>query len=114
MCIRDRDWNETKTEYGAVRYKNVGYAKIRALIEDDSEAIFTPCTYKIKNVETHEGVHFPIEEISSFRGRFCEHTRTGEAVIAQGKVERVTDDRQNREYFRLLLGNKPSDFMVLA
>jgi predicted nucleotidyltransferase len=109
-----KDWSEIEAEYGVVCYKNVGYAKIEAVIEDDSEAIFTPCTYKINNVETCEGVHFPIEEISSFRGRFCEHARTGEAVIAQGKVERVTDNRQNREYFRLLLGNKPSDFMTLV
>ncbi len=109
-----KDWNETKTEYGAVRYKNVGYAKIRALIEDDSEAIFTPCSYKIKNVEFLEGMCFPIEEVASFRGRFCEQARTDEAVIVQGKVERVIDDGQNREYFRILLGNKPSDHMVLT
>jgi predicted nucleotidyltransferase len=109
-----KDWNEIKAEYGAIRYKNVGYAKIKAVAEDDSEAIFTPCSYKIKNVETIEGVRFPIEEIASFRGRFCEQARTGEAVIAQGKVERVMDNWQNREYFRLLLGNKPSDYMILA
>lgn len=55
-----------------------------------------------------------IEEIASFRGRFCEQARNGETVIAQGKVEQVTDRKQNREYFRLLLGNKPSDYMLLA
>jgi hypothetical protein len=109
-----KDWNEIKAEYGATRYKNVGYAKIKAVVKDDSEAIFTPCSYKIKNVETFEGVRFQIEEIVSFRGRFCEQARTGETVIAQGKVERVVDNWQNREYFRLLLGNKPSDYMILA
>jgi len=109
-----KDWGETYYEYGAIRYKNVGYAKIKAVVEDDSEAIFTPCSYKIRNVETLEGVRFPIEEIASFRGRFCEQARIGELVIAQGKVERVMDNCQNREYFRLLLGNKPSDHMILA
>lgn len=109
-----KDWNETDAEYGAVCYKNVGYAKIRAMIEDDSEAIFTPCSYKIKNVETLEGERFPIEEIASFRGRFCEQARKDETIIAQGKVEKVTDNRQNKESFRLLLGNKPSDYMILG
>jgi len=109
-----KDWDEIKTEYGGICYKNVDYAKIKAEIEDDSEAIFTPCSYKIKNVEFFGGVHFPIEEIASFRGRFCEQARTGETIIAQGKVERVADNRQKREYFRLLLGNKPSDYVVLA
>jgi len=109
-----KDWSEIKSEYGAIRYRNVGYAKIRATIEDDSEGIFTPCSYKLKNVNILEGVHFPIEEVASFRGRFCEQARIGEVVIAQGKTERVIDNKENREYFRLLLGNKPSDFMVLA
>jgi len=109
-----KDWREIEAEYGTIRYKNVGYAKIKAEIEDDSEAIFTPCNYKIRNARVLEGPSFPIEEIASFRGRFCEQARKGETVVAQGKVERVTDFRQNREHFRLLLGNKPSDFMVLA
>jgi predicted nucleotidyltransferase len=109
-----KDRSEVQEEYSAVRYRNVGYARINAEIEDDSEAIFTPCSYKIKNVETLEGVRFPIAEIASFRGRFCEQARKGEMIIAHGKVEHVIDSKQNREYFRLILGNKPSDYMVLA
>ena len=109
-----KGWSEINAEYGAVYYKNVGYAKIKAIIEDDSEAIFTPCSYGIKNVEILEGACFPIEEIVSFRGRFCEQARKGEVVIAQGKVEKVIDNRQNEESFRLLLGNKPSDYMILG
>jgi hypothetical protein len=109
-----KDWSEIETEYGAIRYKNVGYARVEAEIEDDSEAVFTPCSYKIGNVRVLQGPSFPIEEIASFRGRFCEQAREGEKVVAQGKVERVMDLEHNREYFRLLLGGKPSDFMVLA
>jgi hypothetical protein len=109
-----KDWREIDEKYGEIRYKNVGYAKIKATIDDDSEAIFTPCNYKIKDVEILEGARFPIEEIASFRGRFCEHARKGEVVFALGKVEKVMDNRQHREFFRLLLGNKPSDSMVLG
>jgi predicted nucleotidyltransferase len=110
-----KNWNEINEEYGDVRYKNSGYAKIKATIADDSESIFTPCVYRIENVRIIEGRGFqPIQEIASFRGRFCEQARTGEVVVALGKVEHVRDRRQNREYFRLLLGNKPSDYMVLA
>jgi len=110
-----KDWSEIQEEYGVVRYRNIGYARIRAEIEDDSEAILTPCSYKLKRVEVLEGVRLhSIKEVASFRGRFCEQARIGEVVIAQGKVEHVIDNKENREYFRLLLGNKPSDFMVLA
>jgi predicted nucleotidyltransferase len=110
-----KDSNEIREKYGAIQYRNVGYARIKAEIEDSSEAIFTPCSYKLKNVKILNGTSmYSIDEIASFRGRFCEQARTSETVIAQGKVERVTDKWQNREHFRLLLGNQPSDYMVLA
>jgi len=109
-CVKD--WNEIEHEYGGVRYKSVGYVKIKATVTDDSEMIFTPCCYKIADVKILEGIHVePVEEIVSFRGRFCEQARNGETVIAQGKVERVQKQGE-REYSRLLLGNRTSDFMV--
>ena len=109
-----KDWNEVKEQYGTVLYKPVGYAKIKAKVVDDSEAIFTPCCYKIENVEILEGLHVePLEEIVSFRGRFCEQARSGEVVFAQGKVEMLQREGA-RERFRLLLGNKVSDHMILA
>ena len=109
-----KDWNEIEEEYGTILYKPVGYTKIRAKVVDNSEAIFTPCSYKIDDVKTIEGVHVgSIEEIVSFRGRFCEQAKSGEVVIAQGKVERLQEEG-TREHFRLLLGNKVSDHMILA
>ena len=109
-CVKD--WSEIEDEYGKVRYKSVGYAKIKARVTDDSEMIFTPCRYKVTDVKFLEGVQAePLEEIVSFRGRFCEQARNGETVIAWGKVEKVQGGGQ--EFYRLLLGNKTSDFMVL-
>lgn len=109
-----KNLTEIDEKYGAVSYKNCGCAKIEATVVDDAESIFTPCTYKIENVKVVEGPKLqPIKEVASFRGRFCEQARKGETVIAQGKLERVTDRRRDFEYFRLLLGNKPTDFMIL-
>jgi predicted nucleotidyltransferase len=99
-----KDWNETSDQYGDVCYKNSGYAKITANIADSSDALFTPCTYKLKDVSILEGLKLtPITEIVSFRGRFCEQATVGEKIEAQGKVE----------YYRLIIGSKPSDYMVL-
>lgn len=105
--------NELSEHYGDVRYTNVGHAKIKAIIEDDSDSIFTPCVYKINDVQIIEGSKIsPIKEIVSFRGRFCEQARKGEVVSAQGKIERVVNTIRDFEYFRLLLGNKPSDYLI--
>jgi len=110
-----KDWSEVDEQYGDIRYVNVGYAKVEATVTDDSESIFTPCVYRVSDVRVLEGTQIEsVEEIASFRGRFCEQARTGEVVIAQGKVERVRDNRQDREYYRLLIGNRPSDYMILA
>jgi predicted nucleotidyltransferase len=110
-----KDWNQISEQYGDVCYKNCGYAKITATVADDAEALFTPCTYKLGNVKVVDGARLQsIEEIVSFRGRFCEQAKTGEAIVAQGKVERVTDKRTQREHYRVLIGNKPSDYMILS
>jgi len=109
-----KDWNEAGERYGSIRYKSAGYARIKAKVVDDSEMIFTPCCYRIEDVKVIEGANVEaIEEIVSFRGRFCEQARNGEAVIAQGKIERVQKPSE-REHYRLLLGNNISDHMILV
>jgi hypothetical protein len=110
-----KNWDEVDEKYGDTQYRNIGYAKIKATIADDSESIFTPCKYKLEKTAIIDGPKLlSITEIASFRGRFCEQARNGETVVAQGKVERVTDTKRHQEHFRLLIGNKPSDYMVLA
>jgi predicted nucleotidyltransferase len=111
-----KDWSQVSEQYGDVCYKNSGYAKITATIADDSEALFTPCTYRIENVKVAEGPKLePIREIVSFRGRFCEQVPTNQreppTIEAQGKVELVTNNKTGETYYRLLIGNKPTDYM---
>jgi uncharacterized protein len=109
-----KDWSETNGQYGEVCFKNSGYAKITANIADDSDSLFTPCTYKLRDVVVVEGPKLtPITEIVSFRGRFCEQATNTEVIEAQGKVELVIDNKNSSEHYRLILGNKPSDYMVL-
>ena len=109
-----KDLNEISEQYGSIIYKPEGNARIKATVADDTESLFTPCTYKLANVQILEGPKIEhLEEIVSFRGRFCEHARNGEAVIAEGKLERVQQEGKN-DHFRLLLGSKPTDHMILT
>jgi uncharacterized protein len=109
-----KDLNEISEQYGSIIYKPEGNARIKATVVDDSESLFTPCSYKLANVNILEGPKVAhIEEIVSFRGRFCEQAKSGEAVIAEGKLERVQQEGKD-DHFRLLLGSKPSDHMILT
>jgi predicted nucleotidyltransferase len=109
-----KNLNEISEQYGSIIYKPEGNARIKATVADDSESLFTPCSYKLANVEILEGKKVePIEEIVSFRGRFCEQAKSGEVVIAEGKLERVQQEGKD-DHFRLLLGSKPSDNMILT
>lgn len=108
-CIKD--WNEMTEKYGDFLYQSKGYAKINALICDDKESIFTPCSYEIEDVTVSEGANVEqIKKIVSFRGRFCEQVKVGEKILAQGKIEKVISN--NDIYHRLLLGNKTSDYII--
>jgi predicted nucleotidyltransferase len=109
-----KDWNEVTEKYSSVNYKPMGETQIKATISDDSQTIFTPCTYRIENAQTLEGRRAEtIREIVSFRGRFCEQARIDETVVARGMVERIQQSGK-KERFRLVIGNKPSDYMILA
>ncbi|MEM1767056.1 MAG: hypothetical protein QXD86_03815, partial [Candidatus Bathyarchaeia archaeon] len=55
----------------------------------------------------------PILEIVSFRVRFCEQARKNEQILAQGKIEHVKNLRTKEEYYRLIIGNTPKDYMIL-
>jgi hypothetical protein len=108
-CIKD--WDEMSEKYGDFLYQSKGYTKLKALICDDTESIFTPCCYEIEDVTISEGVNVKqIREIVSFRGRFCEQVKVGEQILAQGKIEKVISS--NETYHRLLLGNKNTDYMI--
>ncbi len=106
------DWDEVDERYGDRIYIPSGYARIKARVVDASNSIFTPCKYLIDDIEILEGTKAQLlKEIVSFRGRFCEQAKKGERVIAQGKVEKVVE-KDGTEFFRLILGAKPSDFMI--
>ncbi len=108
-----KDYNETNEQYGDLNYQNAGYCKVNAEVTNAKDALFTPCTYQLGNVKVLDGPELsPITEVVSFRGRFCMQAKVEEKIEAQGKAELVTNKTGGKHY-RLILGNKPQDYMVL-
>ena len=111
-----KDWKGTYYDYS---YKNMGRIKLKAEITDDSNAIFTPCSYKIECIKAYNNKYISkniklddIIMVTSFRGRFCEHAIKGETVLVEGKLEKVIF-RNNKEYFRILLTDQKQDKMMI-
>ena len=109
------DWGGTYQDYF---YENLGRITVKATINDATDAIFTPCAYKIdvsKILEGPEGIEedssSEIKEVNSFRGRFCEHAVEGETVLIEGKLEKVTV-KNSEQYHRILLRDQRLDRMV--
>jgi predicted nucleotidyltransferase len=108
-----KDPEEARNTYGKLRYMPLGRMNIQAFITDDRDAIFTPCRYALSEACSVEGERKEdLNEIVSFRGRFCEQARVGDRIMAAGTLERI-QDCQGVTRHRLLLGNSPEDTMVV-
>ncbi|MDI6868970.1 MAG: nucleotidyltransferase domain-containing protein [Coprothermobacterota bacterium] len=106
-----KESREVNEKYGDKIYSSLGKVKIRGKVKDASEAFFTPCTYKIEEVEVLEGKTAAIPgEIVSFRGRFCEQAKEGEIVLARGKLEKILSNEEKVNYRILLCDSE--DFMI--
>ena len=116
--FRNRDYfirmiktpQEVGEKYGDLHYTSMGFIEMTAEVNDDTEAIFTPCIYRVEKVSAKNSFDVrKIEEVTSFRGRFSEQAKKGEKIFVRGKLEMVTSSR--RKYCRVLVGNRPEDYL---
>jgi len=107
---------EIEERFGDRCYQDCGDVELNARIAEDTERFFTPCRYGIEDVVIlpTPGQRLKIEEIVSFRGRFCEAARVGDHVRVLGKLEQVNDRKTGRQWYRVLLGRDQKDFMVIG
>jgi len=109
-----KEAQEIEDAYGRLRYTPLGRSVITASIADDRDRIFTPCRYALSDIRILKGPQLTdLNEIVSFRGRFCEQARTGEAVRASGTLEHIQNSNGGTRH-RLLLGNSPEDHMTVS
>jgi predicted nucleotidyltransferase len=105
--------SELDESYGDLLYEPLHPVAVVATVTGAADAIFTPCRYPLTAVQFLQGNPVDsLDEIVSYRGRFCEQARPGERVRVSGTLERVRT-HQGRTWHRLILGNRPEDTMTL-
>jgi predicted nucleotidyltransferase len=80
---------EIREAYGDHTYRDVGVARLRAVISEAAESIFLPAIYAIEEVQILEGPAVPVVEICAYEGLFSQVADTGQEVEAQGKLEEL-------------------------
>ena len=107
-CVKK--WREVTEVYGDAWYQSKGRCMVSARVVDDEESLLTPCRYLLEHVHILAGpVSRTPREVVSFRGRFAEQARTGERIVARGRLESVQSGESR--YSRLVVGEGRTDVL---
>jgi len=110
--------NELNEKYGDKTYYPKGFVTIKAEVEDNSDSIFLPATYKVRKIKFIDGsVRENLLEVVSYESLYDSLAENGEEIIARGKLELVKDNRNGEEYYRVLIGSpegKGKEFIKLV
>jgi len=97
---------ELSEKYGDKSFRPKGFVTIRATVEDDSDSMFLPAVYRVRNVEVLEGPKTEnILEVVSYESLYDSLATKGEKITAHGKLEIVKDLRNGAVYHRVLVGS---------
>ncbi len=99
--------DEIGHSYDDFRFECEGTRVIRCVVTDDSDSIFTPCTYLVRCKELPD-----LSRLVSYRGRFTEHVKRNENVEARGRLELVYDIAKEESFYQLVLGEDCLDYLV--
>jgi len=102
-----RNPNDLDFAYGDVSFQEKGQRLVSGKIVNDSESIFTPCEYVVECVNP-----INLRKLVSYRGRFTEQVSNGMDFEAKGRLETVIDHKKNLQYFQLVLGESPTDYLI--
>jgi predicted nucleotidyltransferase len=125
LAIYERKWNlgffedtwysihpvklesEVTERYGQKTYYPCDQVTIRAVVWDNTDSLFLPAVYHLKDVEVLEGSPLgQIKEVVSYESLYDSLAENGETIVAKGKLERVVDSKTtNSKYYRVLVGS---------
>ncbi len=93
--------------YGDVSFQMKGQQLVSGIIIEDSDSIFTPCEYMVECDDVPN-----LRKLVSYRGRFTEQISQGASFEAQGRLEMVTNHKEDDQYLQLVLGELPTDYLI--
>ena len=108
-----RKSEEIKGKYGSLRYDTVGPVNFTCRVQDNSEAMFRPAIYKIKDydpVHAKELGEDNIPEIVvSMIGCYRNVARRGERIGVSGMLERAENVETGQVFYQVVVGTAISE-----
>jgi predicted nucleotidyltransferase len=93
-------------EYGEATYQPFGQVTIRAVVRDNTDCLFLPSVYEVKEVEVLEGPRLGnVTAVVAYESLYDSLAENGETIQAKGKLECVTKKGASREHYRVLVGS---------
>jgi len=98
--------HEVVEQYGDKTYHPLGFITIRAVVCENTDYMFLPAVYRVREVKVIEGPSATdIEEVVSYEGLYDNLAEVGETIIVRGKLEKVLNKKTGQEYHRVLVGS---------
>jgi predicted nucleotidyltransferase len=98
--------HELAEEYGDKIYYPIGTVTVRAIVSENTECMFLPAVYRVREVKVVEGSSVAdIEEVVSYESLYDNLAEVGELIEVRGKLEQVLDTKTGQEYHRVLVGS---------
>lgn len=105
---------EIETEYGSTKFTPIAPVKFQCTVIDDTESIFRPATYKIKNYKSLEPPSelqidkLPDRVVSNI-GCYRNIARNGSEIKVAGTLERVEIIKTGKIYHQVVVGTATSE-----
>lgn len=93
--------------YGDFSFRLKGRQSVSGKIVDDSDSIFTPCEYLVETGDSPD-----LRKLVSYRGRFTEQISKDTMFDAEGRLEMVTNHKEESHFLQLVLGELPADYLI--
>ena len=98
--------DEITEAYADKVFDSMGGAVVGAVIHENSESLFLPAVYQVREAKVVKGPQVTnIEEVVSYEGLYGDIAQIGETVLVKGKLEQVTDRKSKKRYHRIVVGS---------